>query len=96
MANYSENNQFLNRAKAAAVQAFNSSSFANTIADLDVSQVYIVWFCKTLQNWKALVSTDAISGIYIEVTYDGDAEQSYIDIYSNVSNSTIPDVNLNM
>lgn len=96
MPNYNENNQFLNRAKAAAVQAFNASSFVNDTTELDASQVYIVWFCKTIQNWKALVSTDVISGVYIEVTYDGDAEQCYVDIYSNVSNSTIPDVNLNL
>lgn len=26
--------------------------------------VYIVWFCKTLRNWKALVSTDLSDGMY--------------------------------
>lgn len=31
--------------------------------------VYIVWFCKTLQNWKALVSTDLLDGMYYKVTY---------------------------
>lgn len=28
---------------------------------LDPSDMYVVWFCKTLQNWKALVS-----GVYIK------------------------------
>lgn len=28
---------------------------------LEPSDMYVVWFCKTLQNWKALVS-----GVYIK------------------------------
>lgn len=27
--------------------------------------VYIVWYCKTLQNWKALVSTTLYDGMYL-------------------------------
>ena len=26
--------------------------------------VYIVWYCKTLQNWKALLSTTLSDGMY--------------------------------
>lgn len=32
----------------------------------------VVWFSKTLQNWKALVSTNVSDGMYYEVTYNGD------------------------
>lgn len=39
---------------------------------LKADDVYVVWFCKTLQNWKALVSTNLPDGMYYEVTYDGD------------------------
>lgn len=90
----SENNQYIEKAKLEAIQAFNASSFVNDHQKLDVNQMYVCWFSKTIQNWKALVSTDAIDGIYIEVTYDGDKEQAYVDVYSKVSNSTIPDKNL--
>lgn len=49
--------------------------------------VYIVWFCKTLQNWKALLSTDTINtGIYFEVTYNGDKDELYFDHYQKVLN----------
>lgn len=34
-----------------------------------LDDVFIVWFCKTLQNWKALVSTSLPDGMYYEVTY---------------------------
>lgn len=48
---------------------------------LDESSVFIVWFSKTLQNWKALVSTVVNDGMYYEVTYNGDTNQLYLDSY---------------
>jgi Family of unknown function (DUF6275) len=54
---------------------------------LSTDDIYIVWFCKTLQNWKALLSTDSIdTGIYFEVTYNGDKNELYFDHYSKVLN----------
>lgn len=50
---------------------------------------YVVWFCKTLQNWKALVSTDVVNGEYYEVTYNGDKDECYVDQYSKLSNTKI-------
>lgn len=34
-------------------------------------EVYVVWFSKTLGNWKALVSTTLPDGMYYEITYNG-------------------------
>lgn len=48
--------------------------------------VYIVWFCKTLQNFKALVSTDIEDGMYYEVTYNGDKKELYLDAYKKQEN----------
>jgi hypothetical protein len=56
-----------------------------------MSDVYVVWFCKTLQNWKALVSTTLPDGMYYEVTYDGDRRRTYIDAYKKFENVTVPD-----
>lgn len=49
-------------------------------------EVYIVWCCKTLQNWKALVSTTLPDGMYYEVTYDGDKNCIYLDAYKKFEN----------
>lgn len=54
-------------------------------------EVYIVWFCKTLQNWKALVSTIAEDGTYYEITYNGDKKETYLDVYTKKENLLIPD-----
>lgn len=56
-----------------------------------IEDVYCVWFCKTLQNWKALVSTQLPDGMYYEVTYDGDKQRTYIDAYKKFDNVAISD-----
>jgi Family of unknown function (DUF6275) len=54
---------------------------------IDAEDVYVVWFCKTLQNWKALLSTDTINtGIYFEVTFNGDRNELYLDHYAKLEN----------
>ncbi|ASZ72581.1 hypothetical protein NELLIE_8 [Arthrobacter phage Nellie] len=59
--------------------------------EIEPNDVYIVWFAKTLQNWKALVSTDKFSGTYWEVTYNGDKEEAYVDRYVKANNMRIKD-----
>lgn len=53
--------------------------------------VYIVWQCKTLQNWKFLISTSLRDGMYYEVTYNGDKKEWYLDAYKKFENQCIPD-----
>ena len=53
--------------------------------------VYVVWFCKTLQNWKVLVSTTIPDSRYYEVTYNGDKRETYIDVYEKFHNFVVPD-----
>jgi Family of unknown function (DUF6275) len=55
--------------------------------------IYTVWFCKTLQNWKALLSTDVVNtGIYFEVTFNGDKNELYLDHYKKVFNGVYSNV----
>ena len=56
---------------------------------ITLDNVFIVWFCKTLQNWKALVSTDLPDGMYYEVTYNGDKKEAYLDAYKKFENRKI-------
>jgi hypothetical protein len=60
----------------------------------DLNGVYVVWFSKTLQNWKALLNTTLSDGMYYEVTYDGDRKRSYLDAYKRSDNIMIPDRDL--
>ena len=45
---------------------------------ITLENVFVVWACKTLQNYKALLSTTVSGdGIYAEYTYNGDKQELY-------------------
>ena len=59
---------------------------SDTVPNFDV---YIVWYCKTLQNWKALLSTTLSDGMYYELTVNGDKDEAYLDAYKKWDNKCI-------
>ncbi len=54
--------------------------------EFDLSNVFVVWFAKTLGNWKALLSTTLPDGRYYELTYNGAQSELYVDTYVKVDN----------
>ena len=52
-------------------------------------EVLLVWFSKTLQNWKALVITTLPEDLYYEVTFDGNKRVAYIDTYVKLNNEEV-------
>lgn len=55
---------------------------------IERDDVFIVWSCKTLQNYKCLASTTVSGdGIYAEYTYNGDKQELYEDIYKKLTNT---------
>lgn len=52
-------------------------------------EVYIVWKCKALQNWKYLLASSLFDGMYYELTYNGDKEEWYLDAYKKFENKVI-------
>jgi hypothetical protein len=59
------------------------------VPEISPDSVYIVWFCATLKNWKALVSTVFPDEIYYEVTFNGDTDETYLDVYTKQYNFVI-------
>jgi len=57
------------------------------------NDVYVVWFCKTLQHHKALLSTTVSDGMYYEVTFNGDKDEYYLDAYKKWENYQIRRLN---
>lgn len=50
------------------------------------NEVFVVWYCKTLQNHKALLSVTGSCTEYFECAYDGDRNRIYLDTYTKVNN----------
>ena len=70
---------------------FNEHADMTDGVQIGMDDVYVVWFCKTLQNWKALVSTTIPDGKYYEVTHNGDKGETYLDVYVKLENQAIKD-----
>ena len=83
-----ENNYF-ERAKQIVVGYFNNHVDKTDNKQICIDDVFVVWFSKTLQNWKALVSTNVSDGLYYEITHNGDKGEIYVDVYKKWENYTV-------
>lgn len=79
------------KAKQIVIDYYNEHVEITDNKKLKESEVFIVWFSKTLQNWKALVSTTISDGMYYEVTYNGDKKETYLDAYKKWENVCVKD-----
>lgn len=78
-----DNDVRLKMAKKAVVTWYNEH---NAPAKITMDDVYIVWFCKVLRNWKALAGTHHGDGMYYEITFDGNNDLVYFDAYKKWQN----------
>ena len=85
------NDAMLKRAKKIVADYFNEHVEKTDNKKITEIVVFVVWFCKTLQNWKALVSTTVSDGMYYEVTHNGDKGETYLDAYKKWENVCIQD-----
>ncbi len=83
------NDTFFDLCKREVVEYFNQHADKTDHKKITEDDVFIVWACKTLQNNKALVSTTVPDGMYYEVTYDGDKQQAYVDVYKKWQNYSV-------
>lgn len=51
--------------------------------------LFIVWKCKALQNYKYLITSTLNDGMYYELTYNGDKNEWYLDIYKKHGKYTL-------
>ena len=86
-----DNEAMLKKAKQLVVNYYNSRVEITDDFEITEENVFIVWFCKTLQNWKALVSTTVSDGMYYEITHNGDKHETYLDAYKKWENVKIED-----
>lgn len=82
-------NEMMNKAKKIVMDYFNAHVDVTDKKQITMNDVYVVWFAKTLQNWKALVSTTVSDGMYYEITHNGDKGETYVDVYKKWENYKI-------
>ena len=82
---------FQNVCKNKFVEWYNRSSYANKgpndIQEIGVDDVFVVWMCKTLQNYKCVISTRT-AAVLAEYTYNGNDGALYEDIYKKIMNAS--------
>ena len=79
------------KAKQIVADYFNDHVDVTDNKKITIDEVFVVWFAKTLQNWKALVSTTVSDGMYYEITHNGDKNETYVDVYKKWENFTVSD-----
>jgi hypothetical protein len=82
-------NEFVPKAKQLVVDYTNQHLDITDNLNIESGDVYVVWFSKTLQNAKALLSTTLPDGMYYEVTYNGDKNEIYFDAYKKFHNMRV-------
>lgn len=83
------NKEFQELSIKTVVEYFNNRVEKTDDKKISNEDVYIVWLCKTLQNHKALLSTNVSDGMYYELTYNGDKKELYLDAYKKWENKCI-------
>lgn len=84
-----KNDEMFELCKKVVVDYFNENVEKTDELRIDKENVFIVWFSKTLQNFKALVSTTVSDGMYYEITYNGDKKEIYLDAYKKWENKCL-------
>lgn len=79
----------ITKCKKLVTQYFNERVEISDNKTISLNDVYVVWTCKTLQNFKALLSTTVSDGMYYEITYNGDKKEFYLDAYKKWENVCI-------
>lgn len=82
--------KFFALVKSTVADYFNTrKDVTDKNGDITPDNVFIVWYCKALQNWKALASTTVLDGMYYEITLNGDKGEIYLDAYKKWENRRI-------
>ena len=81
--------EFLEKSKQIVADYFNSHADKTDQNQITQDYVYVVWYCKTLQNHKALLSTTVSDGMYYEITHNGDKQETYVDAYKKWENFVV-------
>ena len=80
--------EFISKALLLTTKKYNDVvPLARDEKDYTEDEFYCVWMNKTLQNAKGLFASTRPDKLYSEVTYNGDKDEFYVDVYRKLDNS---------
>ena len=83
-------NNFLDRCKTEVANYLNQKMVNDDgMLGVNANDIYVVWYCKTLKNAKALLITGLQDHLYFEITFNGDSDELYLDVYDKQVNKCI-------
>lgn len=74
--------EIISKCQNALVKILNEKYESN----LKTDDLHLVWFVKTLQNFKCVLIDLLDNQRYYECTYNGDKDELYVDIYEKKHN----------
>lgn len=78
--------RFLEKAKELVIDYFNREVEKTDKSSIKMDDVYVVWHCSLLGNYKCLISTNVPDGMYYEITYNSAKGEIYLDAYKKWKN----------
>lgn len=84
-----DNQKYIDKCKEIVANYANEHLDKSDNKEISTDDVFVVWNCKTLQNNKALLSTNLFDGMYYELTLNGDKQEIYFDAYKKWENKCI-------
>ena len=84
-------NNFVDFCKEEVVNQTNEH-IIKTDYKITKDNVFMVWCCKALLNNKAILGTNLLDGMYYEITYNGDKDEAYIDVYKKQEHYKVENV----
>lgn len=84
-----DSQKFIDKCKEIVANYSNEHLDKSDNKEISIDDVFVVWNCKTLQNNKALLSTNLFDGMYYELTLNGNKEEVYFDAYKKWENKRI-------
>ena len=82
--------QFRLLAKEAVADWWNDdSTLVAEYGSIELDDVFVVWQVKAIQNSKAVLGVSREGdGLYFEYTWNGDAQEGYLDVYKKQDHIT--------
>lgn len=81
-----DSDKFIDIARMLVTEYVSPSEENYIRSDFIKETTFVVWSSKVLQNNKAVIGVSVGSGMYFEVTYNGEKEELYLDAYKKEKN----------